>query len=255
VTADEDAAEPVEEPVNESPPQQTDARGVEPDREPDQHRPFLRRRGRITRAQQRALESLSARYCVDVAHVTSIDSALFGRPAPVGLEIGFGMGHALLDWARQAPDWNLLGIEVYQPGIGALLLGVERLEVDNVRVIETPAEVALARFVAEASLDEVRIFFPDPWPKKRHHKRRLIQPDFAALLCSRLRPGGRLLLGTDWEPYAHWMHTVLEQTPGLINVWGTQFGPRAEERPITNFEARGQRLGHAVWDLEYRRES
>ncbi|MCB1683239.1 MAG: tRNA (guanosine(46)-N7)-methyltransferase TrmB [Pseudomonadales bacterium] len=241
--------------MNESPVKQTDTRGGTAISEPEQYRPFLRRRGRITRGQQRALESLSARYCVDVTHLTSIDATLFGRAAPVGLEIGFGMGHALLDWACQAPEWNLLGIEVYQPGIGALLLGVERLEIDNVRVIESPAEVALARWIAEASLDEVRIFFPDPWPKKRHHKRRLLQPDFAALLCSRLRPGGRLLLATDWEPYAHWMYTVLEQTRGLINVWETQFGPRAEERPITNFEARGQRLGHAVWDLEYRRES
>lgn len=218
-------------------------------------RPFLRRRGRITRAQQRALNEGSSRYCVDLAGERSIDASLYGRCAPLGLEIGFGMGHALLDWAQQAPDWNLVGIEVYQPGIGALLLGIERLELKNVRVIETPAEEALVRCFPEDSLDEVRVFFPDPWPKKRHHKRRLIQPAFAALLCTRLRPGGRLLLATDWEPYAHWMRDVLDQAEGLVNVWDSGFGPRANERPITNFEARGQRLGHAVWDLEYRRQT
>jgi tRNA (guanine-N7-)-methyltransferase len=178
----------------------------------------------------------------------------FGREAPLGVEIGFGMGHALAAWAAAAPDWNLLGIEVYEPGIGALLLALKQASLDNVRVAEADAAAFLAEAMAPASIDELRVFFPDPWPKKRHHKRRLIQDEFVALAASRLKAGGRLLLATDWQPYAEWMLEVLERST-LENLApsGSGFAPRAPERIVTRFEARGERLGHDVWDLSFRR--
>ena len=180
----------------------------------------------MTRGQQRALRE-PGDALVQSPPGTLVDwAASFGRSAPLGLEIGFGMGHALLDWARAAPDWNLLGLEVYQPGIGALLLGIEQHDLTNVRVLEADANEALEQRLAPASLDEVRIYFPDPWPKKRHHKRRLVQPAFVALLAARLRPGGRLLLATDWEPYAHWMLEVLEAAPALENLAPGGFAER-----------------------------
>lgn len=205
----------------------------------------------MTRGQRRALTELASRYCLN----PPVDwSETFGRAAPLGVEIGFGMGHALLAWAQQQRDWNLVGIEVYQPGIGALLLGAEQAELENLRVLEGDAERALAEAFAPQSLAEVRIFFPDPWPKLRHHKRRIIQPAFVNLLASRLREGGRLLLATDWQPYAEWMLSVLEAESQLINLAGRGcYAERADQRPVTRFEARGQRLGHAVWELAYQR--
>jgi len=161
------------------------------------------------------------------------------------------MGHALLDWAQQRQEWNLLGIEVYQPGIGALLLGAERDGLSNLRVLEGDAEQAFDNALEPASVDEVRIFFPDPWPKKRHHKRRLVQPAFVSTLASRLKPGGRLLLATDWQPYAEWMLEVLEAESALENDAGSGYASRADQRVVTRFEARGTRLGHEVWDLAF----
>jgi tRNA (guanine-N7-)-methyltransferase len=219
-----------------------------------QPRAYIRRRGRLTVGQARALDQL-AQYRLP-ANGEAIDLARsFGRAAPAGLEIGFGMGHALLDWAVARPDWNLLGIEIYQPGVGALLLGVERLGLGNVRVIEAAAETVLADRLGSATLDEVRIFFPDPWPKKRHHKRRLVQPRFVALVADRLRPGGRLWLATDWQPYVEWMETVLEADPLLEpDPEAPADDPSRRHRVETRFEARGRRLGHAIRDLRYRRK-
>lgn len=214
---------------------------------PGQPRAYIRRRGRLTAGQTRARETLG-QFCVaDVNELRSPES-IFGRHAPLGLEIGFGMGQALLEWATARPDWNLLGLEIYAPGTGALLLGIERLGLANLRALEVHAEVALQEGLLPASLDEVRIFFPDPWPKARHHKRRLIQPAFVALLAERLRPGGRLWLATDWAPYAEWMQTVLGGEPRLLadTAPGTS-------RVETRFEARGRRLGHGITDLVYRR--
>lgn len=207
----------------------------------------------MTRGQHRALDELAASRVFAVGEAGPDWPEVFGRQAPLGVEIGFGMGQALLSWAQHQPDWNLLGIEVYQPGIGALLLGAQRDGLDNLRVLEGDAEQAFAANIAPDSLDEVRIFFPDPWPKKRHHKRRLVQPAFITLLASRLKPGGRLLLATDWEPYAHWMLEVLAAEPQLENLSPVGFAQRAPERVITRFEARGTRLGHDVWDLAFRR--
>lgn len=224
--------------------------------EPSPQRTYLRRRGRMTRAQQRALQTLATEQVLVVAESTTPASSLFDRAAPLGVEIGFGMGQALLAWAADKPDWNLLGIEVYQPGIGSLLLGAEREALPNLRVLEGDAEQALEIHLAPDSVAEFRIFFPDPWPKKRHHKRRLVQPDFIRLLASRLIPGGRVLLATDWGPYADWMLEVLNSEPALRNLAASGgFAERAGERVTTRFEARGARLGHDVWDLAFERIS
>jgi tRNA (guanine-N7-)-methyltransferase len=207
----------------------------------------------MTRGQHRALDELADDQVHAVGEATPNWPEIFGREAPMGVEIGFGMGQALLSWAAHQPDWNLLGIEVYQPGIGALLLGAQRDGLNNLQVLEGDAELAFEVNIDPDSLDEVRIFFPDPWPKKRHHKRRLVQPAFIKLLASRLKPGGRLLLATDWQAYAHWMLEVLSGEPLLENFSAEGFAQRAHERVITRFEARGTRLGHDVWDLAFHR--
>jgi tRNA (guanine-N7-)-methyltransferase len=228
----------------------------------DGRRAYIRRRGRITRAQARALSQLGGRYVLDSpAQPLDLDQ-VFGRSAPVGLEIGFGMGHGLLEWARAAPDWNLLGIEIYEPGIGAALLGLDRDDLANVRLLQMPAELVLERHLA-AALDEVRIFFPDPWPKARHHKRRLIQPEFVRLLVERMRPDALLWVATDWEDYAAWIGSVLDDEMALVreadpSVITADVAAAAESvagRPRTRFEARGIRLGHRLWDFRYRRKA
>jgi tRNA (guanine-N7-)-methyltransferase len=224
-------------------------------------RTYLRRRGRMTRGQSRALAELSESYCVASGDELLDPVTVFGRTAPLGIEIGFGMGQSLVEWAVERPHWNLLGLEVYQPGIGSALLAFERHGISSVRLLEAPAERVLTDRLAPGSLDEVRIFFPDPWPKKRHHKRRLLQPRFAALLASRLRPDGVLWIATDWEDYGQWMVDVLDADAGFQRERAPRVGPRplggaeqAEHRPRTRFEARGLQLGHQVWDLRYRRK-
>ncbi|MFW6092322.1 MAG: tRNA (guanosine(46)-N7)-methyltransferase TrmB [Pseudomonadota bacterium] len=204
----------------------------------------------MTRAQARALETLSERYCLESGDGPLDPVRAFGRSAPLGLEIGYGMGQALLEWARERPDWNLLGVEVYQPGVGSALLGIEREALENVRLVEGPAEQLVEARLPPESLDEVRIFFPDPWPKKRHHKRRLIQSPFVATLAERLRPGALLWVATDWEPYAEWIVEVLDAEPSLIR----QERETAPARPRTRFESRGLARGHRVWDLRYQRK-
>jgi tRNA (guanine-N7-)-methyltransferase len=209
----------------------------------------------MTRGQARAFTELAPRFLLSAAQPLAEPGATFGRRAPLGLEIGFGMGHALLDWAAGQPQWNLLGVDVYQPGIGAALLGLEAHGLDNVRLIEAPAEHVLDVLLPPDCLDEVRIFFPDPWPKKRHHKRRLVQPALAQSLAERLRPEGALWLATDWEPYAHWMVEVLDAQPALQRDGEPRVTAGSTERPrLTRFEHRGLRLGHRVWDLRYHRK-
>lgn len=207
---------------------------------------YVRRRGRMTKGQERALETLREAYCVDAAKVRLAD--LFDNENDLGLEIGFGMGHATAHWAALRPDMNLLGIEVYEPGIGALLLSLEEQSLANVRVIEGDARVLLEEWVPEGALAQINLFFPDPWPKKRHASRRIVQPDTVELYASRLRPGGTLRIATDWQPYAQWILECLDGNPNLQNMAGG-YAERAEERPVTNFEARGIRLGHGVWDF------
>ena len=182
---------------------------------------------------------------------------VFGRTAPRSLEIGFGNGEVLAALAEAEPERDFIGIEVYRPGLGRMLSRVAELGLGNVRVSGDDAVELLEERIADASLDRIMVFFPDPWPKKRHHKRRLIQVPFASLLASKLKPGGQLCLATDWQDYAEQMLAVMEATPGLRNLHpgtdGDGYAPRPDYRPLTRFEQRGRRLGHGVWDLEYER--
>jgi len=217
-------------------------------------RSFVLRAGRATAGQQRALAELWPKYGVEFAQSTLDLSALFGRVAPRMLEIGFGAGEALLQFASAHPEIDCIGIEVHRPGVGRLLLGAEAAKLGNLRVICHDAVEVLQHQVAPASIALVHIFFPDPWPKKRHHKRRLIQPAFVELLATAIAPGGTLRLATDWEPYAQHMREVIDASPAFANIAvASGFVARSAERVLTRFERRGQRLGHGVWDLEYRR--
>lgn len=218
-------------------------------------RSFVLRQGRFTEAQQRAFEALWPRYGLDFEGAVRDFDAVFGRRAPRVLEIGFGNGEALRLAAAHDPGRDHIGIEVHAPGVGRLLNALAADGATNVRVYHHDAVEVLEREIADASLDEVRIYFPDPWHKKRHHKRRLVQPAFAALLVRKLVAGGRLHLATDWRDYAEQMWDVLDATPGLRNRAGARgHVPRPHWRPQTHFETRGQRLGHGVWDLLYDRQ-
>ena len=179
---------------------------------------------------------------------------LFGRRAPVVVDIGFGNGEALLAMAAADPERGYLGIEVYRPGIGHCLLQLAARELSNVRLLAGDAQELLPLHIADGCLDQINIFFPDPWPKKRHHKRRLIQPEFVSLLQRKLRPGGNLHLATDWQGYAEQMLAVLGQADGLVNSAGPgKYSDRPGDRPPTKFECRGRSLGYQVYDLVFRR--
>lgn len=217
-------------------------------------RSFVRREGRFTPAQQRALRTLWSHYGVDYSGQPRDLDALFGRRAPRVLEIGFGNGEALLHAAVLQPECDLLGIEVYRPGVGRALNALAAQGIGNVRICCHDAVEVLRHEIVNASLDEVRIYFPDPWPKKRHHKRRLIQPSFVQLLAERLRPGGRLHLATDWPSYAEHMRAVLAAEPAFAPALGTDpVIARPHWRPQTRFELRGRERGHPVCDLLYAR--
>jgi tRNA (guanine-N7-)-methyltransferase len=218
-------------------------------------RSFVLRKGRLTKGQERALNELLPRYRVPEGSGPVDWPALFGNAAPVALEIGFGGGEALLGLAKRHPDWNWVGVEVYPPGVGKLLLGLEAAGQSNVRVVKDDAVDFLAERVPRESLSAVYVFFPDPWTKARHNKRRLIQDPFLDLLAERLVPGGELFLATDWGDYAEWMVEVLEGHSRFVNVHGPGvFAPRCPDRPLTKFEVRGESRGHAVYDLHYRRD-
>ncbi len=216
-------------------------------------RSFVVRGGRITDAQERALARLWPRFGLEFEPTMLDLVARFGRDAPRTLEIGFGNGEHLADLAGRHPERDFLGIEVHRPGIGHLLLAVEEHALSNVRVICHDAVEVLQWQLPAASLDEILILFPDPWPKKRHHKRRLVQSDFVRLISERLRAGGTLRLATDWEPYAQQALDVLGANPSLVNLSDTGFMPHPAERTPTRFERRGTRLGHQVFDLAFMR--
>jgi tRNA (guanine-N7-)-methyltransferase len=224
----------------------------------DRRRPirsFVLRTGRMTAAQQRAYEHGWQRWGLEYAAGQLATETAFGRAGPTVLEIGFGMGQSLVAMAQADPHSNFIGIEVHKPGVGRLLHAMAEHNVDNIRIYCHDAVEVLRDCIADCSLDTVQIFFPDPWHKKRHNKRRLIQPAFIALLITKLKPGGVLHLATDWEDYAQQMMQVLTAANGLTNRYGPQqFAPRPEHRPLTKFELRGERLGHGVWDLMFRRE-
>ena len=216
-------------------------------------RSFVTRAGRITSAQERALETLWPKYGIEPHGVLDLD-AVFGRAAPRTAEIGFGNGENLLALAAAHPERDYLGIEVHRPGVGRVLLGLEERALTNVRLLCHDAVEVLERHLPEDSLDEILMLFPDPWPKKRHHKRRLIQAPFVTLLAGRLKPGGRVHLATDWAPYAEQMLAVLGAEARLRNLAPQGgFASRPEERAATRFERRGERLGHQVWDLAFMR--
>jgi len=218
-------------------------------------RSFVLRMGRMTPAQARALRELWPRYGIDFSQQQLNMDAIFGRRAPRLLEIGFGSGEALLAYAAAHPEQDCLGIEVHRPGVGRLLLGAAQLSLSNLRVVCHDAVEVLEHMLPASAIDTVHLFFPDPWPKKRHAKRRIVQPAFAAVLARVLRPGGLLRLATDWEPYARQMQTVLDASDGFDSLAGESgFVTRPDVRPLTRFELRGQRLGHEVWDLAYRKK-
>lgn len=218
-------------------------------------RSFVQRAGRITRAQERALEQLWPRFGIDYSPAALDFDALFGRSAARVLEIGIGDGETLLALAAERPDCDFLGVEVHRPGIGHCLLGIEAAALTNVRLISHDAVEVLQHMIPANSLAEALLYFPDPWPKKRHHKRRIVQPAFIELLATRLQPGGCFRLATDWAPYAEHMLEVLRASPSFANVSPTgDHVPRPPSRPPTKFERRGERLGHEVFDLEYRRK-
>ena len=216
-------------------------------------RSYVLRAGRMTAAQKRALDELLPRYGIPYAPRPLDLDHMFGRIAPCVLEIGFGNGDTLVELAARSPDRDYIGAEVHPPGVGHCLLEIDARQLANVRVIAHDAVEVLAHQLAPASLDEIVLYFPDPWPKKRHHKRRIVQPAFVALVADRLKPGGRFRLATDWEPYAAWMQEVLGASPNFVNVAAEGGWIERPERAATRFENRGRRLGHRVFDLEYRR--
>jgi len=217
-------------------------------------RSFVLRQGRFTEAQQRAFDAEWPRYGLDYTGTPRDFDATFGRRAPRILEIGFGNGEALRYSAGIDPARDHIGIEVHAPGVGRLLNALAKDDAHNARLYHHDAVEVLEHEVADGGLDEIRIYFPDPWHKKRHTKRRLVNPEFAALLTRKLRGGGLLHLATDWPDYAEQMWDVLDATPGLRNTAGPRgHVPRPDWRPQTHFETRGQRLGHPVFDLLYER--
>jgi tRNA (guanine-N7-)-methyltransferase len=213
-------------------------------------RSYVLRGGRLGSGQQRALAELAPRLVLPFSDAPLDPSAVFGRSAPLVVEVGFGMGQATAASAASQPDTDLLGIEVHEAGVGALLRRIEADGLANLRIVRHDAVEVLRSMIAPTSLAGVWVWFPDPWPKKRHWKRRLIQPPFVALAASRLAPGGLLHCATDWQPYAEQMLQVLSAEPALTNT-AAGYAPRPAYRPQTKFELRGLALGHGVWDLVF----
>ena len=215
-------------------------------------RSFVTRAGRLSTAQAKAIETLGPRFCIPYTKQQCDFSQAFGRNAPVILEIGFGMGDTTATIAAGMPEKDFVGVEVHTPGVGSLLKLIGERGLENLRIIQHDAVEVVTNMIAPESLAGVHVFFPDPWHKKKHHKRRLIQPPFVALLASRLAPGGYLHCATDWQPYAEQMLEVLSAEPTLANT-AADYAPKPDYRPLTKFEARGLKLGHGVWDLVFRK--
>ena len=220
---------------------------------PRQIKSFVLRQGRLTKGQELALATAWPQYGIAEGQGWLDFAAIFGNAAPVSLEIGFGNGESLAQMARAAPERNFLGIEVHTPGVGHLLHLVQKYQLENLRVMNTDAVEIIQQRIPTGSLNRIQIYFPDPWHKKRHHKRRIIQAAFVSLLATRLQAGGLLHLATDWQDYAQAMAEVLDASPDFctMNPSGEPFSPRPEFRPLTKFEQRGLKLGHGVWDLLY----
>jgi tRNA (guanine-N7-)-methyltransferase len=213
-------------------------------------RSFVKREGKLTKGQQNAIDLLWPSHGVGLdTQLLDLDQ-LFGRQAPTVLEIGFGNGLSMADMAEAHPQTNFFGIEVHTPGVGSLLVQVKKRALDNVRVSQDDAVLVLEQQICDGSLDRVQIFFPDPWHKKRHHKRRLIQPEFVQTLIKKLKPSGQIHVATDWQNYAEHILEVLSANPDLRNTV-KDYAPKPDYRPSTKYEARGIRLGHGVWDLVF----
>ena len=217
-------------------------------------RSYVLRGGRLGPGQRRALDELAPRFVLPFVAQALDAPALFGRSAPLVLEVGFGMGDATAQVAQDRPDVDIVGVEVHEAGVGALLKQIGERGLGNVRNVRHDAVDVLEQMIAPGSLARFHLWFPDPWPKKRHHKRRLVQPPLVALIASRLEPGGLLHCATDWQPYAEQMLEVLGAEPLLANT-AEGFAPRPAWRPLTRFEERGLKLGHGVWDLVFKRSS
>jgi tRNA (guanine-N7-)-methyltransferase len=215
-------------------------------------RSYVLRQGRVSNAQQRACDTLLPQFGISYAPQAMDLDQVFGRHAPKILEIGFGMGETTAEIAAAHPGNDYLGIEVHTPGVGSLLKQIDERGLANVRIVQHDAAEVLQHMIPPSALDGMHIFFPDPWPKKRHHKRRLIQPAFVALAASRLKPAGYIHAATDWQEYAEQMLAVLGAEPTLENT-AAAFADRPAYRPQTKFETRGLRLGHGVWDLVFRK--
>ncbi len=217
-------------------------------------RSFVKRAGRLTASQQKALASLWPAWGIEYSDSALDLDAVFGRSAPRVLEIGFGNGDSLVDMAAGNPDTDFLGVEVHEPGVGHCLIRIGEAGASNLRLIMHDAIDVLEHQLGRATLDRVNLYFPDPWPKKRHHKRRIVSPAFLALVASRLKPGGHLHIATDWENYAEHIDETLATAPGfMLEERREHDGTRPLDRPATKFEARGLKLGHRIWDWRFRR--
>lgn len=217
---------------------------------------YVKREGRLTKGQEKALEEHWPTMGIDYCDTPISLSELFGREAPVVVEIGFGMGKSLVEMAAASPEKDFIGIEVHRPGVGACLGDAGELGLTNLRVMEHDAVEVLKNMLPQESLSRLQLFFPDPWHKKRHHKRRIVQAEFVELIRTKLAIGGHLHMATDWEPYAQHMAEVANGNEGYTNTAPEgDYVPRPDYRPITKFETRGQKLGHGVWDLIYKRTS
>jgi len=215
-------------------------------------RSYVIRGGRMTGAQKKAFDSYWPSYGLSLFGGPLNALQVFGRDAPLVLEIGFGMGDSLVEMSTTEDDKNFVGIEVHPPGVGCLINNAGKRELDNIKVYMADAIDVLEDCIADASIDRFQLFFPDPWHKKRHHKRRIVQPAFLDNLLPKLKPGGVVHMATDWEAYAEYMMEVLSADERLHNSAGVgQYSPRPEHRPVTKFEKRGERLGHGVWDLVF----
>ncbi|RXS42377.1 tRNA (guanosine(46)-N7)-methyltransferase TrmB [Idiomarina sp. 29L] len=216
-------------------------------------RSFVKREGRLTKGQAGAIERQWPKMGLSLADEMLSFKDVFNREAPVTLEIGFGMGHSLVAMAETDPERNFIGIEVHEPGVGACLMAAEEAGLSNLRVFHEDAVEVLKQCVPDKSLNCVQVFFPDPWHKKRHHKRRIIQPEFVELLVQKLESGGIIHLATDWENYAEHMLEVLNGSSALTNLSASgDYIPRPDSRPKTKFERRGEGKGHGVWDLQFK---
>jgi len=236
-------------------PQDPDLSAAETVAEAPHHRTiktFVMRAGRTTEGQARALTELGPRFVLPFNHAPLDYPATFGRTAPVVLEIGFGMGDATAKIAQALPDTDFIGCEVHEPGVGALLKHIGEMGLTNLRLIQHDAVQVLEHMIADQSLAGVHIFFPDPWHKTRHNKRRLIQAPLVAHLVTKLAPGGYIHCATDWEPYAQQMLEVLGANPDLVNT-AQAYADKPAYRPLTKFENRGLKLGHGVWDLVFKK--